>query len=263
MHSWMTRLSTLSQPDPPAPIMLERLLSSELTIGERLPLAIARYVQTNGTPVWPTLSAAIEGLGLDTFRGIALPVVFHCIAEDLERRSGLSAKKLVQEAVAVGTIARALTRRVSPASSSESFSCGFVVNIGVPFMAAMNPVPYRHVSDQLNGGAMQLHEAEFAAFGYDHTTLGSVLLADYDFSKTISAACGSHHEPTRSADMASAVSLAETLAHQLGFSGAFAIAPPQFDFALLEAFRTTEADLGDLADETNRAVSSVTMLIEH
>jgi|GEM_PF-7124342 len=245
IDSLLTRLGTITHNEELAGPMLERVLLSDPAFSQTLPVAFAKYSAEVKQSIPSSIADAVGTLGYPTVRKIVQIVGIARFFDELGKRTSLSARPLLDQAVAVAACAEFLAAAIGQ-PGHLAFSAGLFANVGVPTLA-MGERQYEAIVSTVAGGSVQLHEAEQSAITCAHPSAGSCLLADHGFPEPICAAVANHTDSQSTVVLIRAVAVAELFAHQLGYDGGFAIVPPPFD-DLMSSFGCGERDAITLAD---------------
>ena len=161
-------------------------------------------------------------IGLDALKSLVLSLqVFKSF--DGETVRSFSIEALTNHSLYVAGIARQIAsiEGLGQATSSESFTAGLLHDVGKLILAANAPAEYASAITASNSQSIPLIEAERAAFGLGHDSVGGYLLALWGLPQSIVEAVAFHHCPdecTGSQLTTSAVVyLANLLAHAGGF----------------------------------------------
>lgn len=259
VDSILIRLSTISQPDELAGAMLDRIISAEAVLGQRVPLAVATYCTENKRAIPGSLSEACREIGYDAVRKIVQIVGISTVHEELAIRCGLSKTHLTNQAVAVAVGSEFLAKKAG-LSGPLGFSCGLFANIGVSVLA-YSEKGYQGIESMVAGGTVQLRDAEARSLDCSHDEAGYCLLTDYNFPELIAQVAAAHCSSI-AAPMVRATALSESLAHQLGFDGGFAIVPLPFDEQGFAALGGTDADAAQLVESMTRWNALIAKILE-
>ena len=105
-------------------------------------------------------------------------------------------------------LAQALAQRMHPATQSESFSVGFLQDIAVQVLMATKKESYATVYDQWrNSPEERLDVLEKEAFGFDHPTVGALMIEDWDLPDYLVTMIAGHHSGENASAVEPAVRL--------------------------------------------------------
>ena len=90
--------------------------------------------------------------------------------------------------------AKTFAQRLECGNDREAFTCGLLMDIGIPLFAKADPVVYAPVVAQMDGSHPDLIAEETAVHG-NHAELGAVLLREWRLPDTMAEAVASHHDP--------------------------------------------------------------------
>lgn len=216
---------------PPVPDLFRRLTEAVAdpkmgtthlaTIVEAAP-SIAAQVLRIANSAWLGLPRQVEDirealnfLGLDLVRKLALSAE---VFTDLGRRgrdAGLDPKALQEHAVLVARIA---SRLVSEEDAAAASTAGVLHEIGVLALAAAAPRRWAR-AEQLRLAGASRREAELEEFGCTHADVGAYLLNRWGIPLRVVEAVAFHHSPPTRAhgalDVSGAVYVANVLADAL------------------------------------------------
>jgi HD-like signal output (HDOD) protein len=174
---------------------------------------IAKAVTFIGTREISTLAMGI--LAISVFEGI--PIQF------------IDMKAFWTHSVACGAFASALARCKTGLSEERFFVAGLLHDIGRLVMLLGLPRNMTYVIGESREGSTPLFSTEERILGYDHSTVGELLLQKWDFPLTLQHAVRYHHDPVGSPHPleSSIIHVADimALAFQFGHSGEIAVPP--------------------------------------
>jgi HD-like signal output (HDOD) protein len=105
-------------------------------------------------------------------------------------------------------LAQALAQHMHPATQSESFSAGFLQDIAVQVLMATKKESYFTVYDQWRNSADErLDVLEKEAFGFDHPTVGALMVEEWDLPDYLVTMISGHHNGDKAAEVEPAVRL--------------------------------------------------------
>ena len=130
-----------------------------------------------------------------------------------------------RHSIGAAVCARALAPRLR-VSPESAFTAGLLHDLGTLVLATRCPEQYRAVEAYRRQHDCSTGAAQLAVFGFDHAAIGSALAERWQFPAAIQQAVAAHHQPPcadhsagDAAGLASAVYLANVLAHALDLSG--------------------------------------------
>jgi len=166
-----------------------------------------------------TISHAITLLGLNMVKSLAIGVsIFESLTKGL-RKDARYIRQLWIHSFGVGVLAKEIWGCRSNRIEGEfAFLCGLLHDMGMVVYFKQGGARYGQLftaeKDDDNPGMCEL---EWNQYGVNHTTVGSMLAAHWDFPPDLGAVIEQHHDPFNSSlPIVSAISLADMLAKQAG-----------------------------------------------
>lgn len=141
------------------------------------------------------VSTALNHLGLQTIRNLALSVdTFRAFEED-RRCPGLSIDALHAHALATAHLAS----RMVPdrQAAQEAFAAGLLHDVGKLIMATQMPESYGRAIALARQEHMSIQEAERRTCGSSHAEVGAYLLGVWGLPHAVVEAVAFHHEPMK------------------------------------------------------------------
>lgn len=249
VDSILSRMATISHGEELAPPMLERILNADPILSQKVPYTIAAFCSETKQGIPGSICDAVHSFGYASVRDLVLMVGIAEVHRELASRCDLSAEQLTNQAIAVAVGAEYLGAKTNQ-PKALSFTAGLFANIGVATLSCCER-SYASISATVAGGSVQLAEAEIQALGCSHADSGYCLLTDYSFDESVAASALGHIAESRS-NLITCVHLAESLAHQLGFDGGFAIVPPAFDENLFQKVGCNSSDAGNVVEQITK-----------
>ncbi len=137
-----------------------------------------------------TIEEAVVRIGLVTLRNIALAVSMSDITGGVRHDEW-------KHSITIAHVADAYTRKMKsgPDIYRFSFVCGLLHDIGRLFLTRRYMLEYQAVFNKVANKKVTTVEAEKSTFGYDHATVGGMLLDAWNIPPSIVEAIQQHHEP--------------------------------------------------------------------
>ncbi len=154
---------------------------------------------------------AVGMLGRVQIESILLSVGVSRAISPATSASGFDGRGFWQSAARRASVARALARRLHPATGAESFTAALLSDMAVPLIANAKGTSYGSMLRQASEDGGALHSLERSEFGWDHGSVGGALCLDWRFPETLSDAIGAHHEALNDETIPPAVRLASLL----------------------------------------------------
>jgi len=178
--------------DPDAgPIDLKEVVETDPALSAR----IIRCVNSSAFPrqtKTSSLQEAIAYLGLRRIRNLAVTASVHKLFRRVGRIGPYCRSELWRHMVAVGTGARLIAMRSKMSNFEEAFLAGLLHDIGIALEDEYVHEPFVAVIHSLDD-TQTLAETERSHLGFDHTTLGSRVAANWRFPEAAKAAIRYHH----------------------------------------------------------------------
>jgi HD-like signal output (HDOD) protein len=92
------------------------------------------------------------------------------------------------------TLAQTFALHFHPSTSTESFTAGFLQDMGILLIAAMKKNDYFTILEQWNNNLdLSLDDLERKAYGFDHPTVGAFLATEWNFPEYLVNVIAEHH----------------------------------------------------------------------
>jgi len=105
-------------------------------------------------------------------------------------------------------LAQTLAQQLHPATQSESFSAGFLQDIAVQVLMTVKKEEYCKVYEEWKKNTdTKLDVLERNAFGYDHPTVGALMIDEWDLPDYLAAMISGHHNGDKDSGVEPAVRL--------------------------------------------------------
>ncbi len=207
-----------------------------------------------------TITRAVTVVGVNQLTTLAVGTSVLSLFKDVPEEI-VNMERFWKHSIGVGIIARKLCKLSGQGDPERSFVAGLLHDIGQLVLLKTVPARAGGVINHGRNNQMLLFEAEKELLGFDHATLGGMLLRKWNFPYVLVSAVLEHHQPKRNQKEAEPklVHCAETIATGLGIgsSGEFFTQPP--DRAVWESLELTpdklEILIEDLDEELDEAFS--------
>ncbi|MEM9352338.1 MAG: HDOD domain-containing protein [Planctomycetota bacterium] len=140
------------------------------------------------------LQTAVSMLGFVEVRNLALTVCVARLCEESSSYGSFSREGLWKHMVAVGEIARMVSKECGCGKPEEAYMAGLLHDIGLVLIDQYMHPQLCIVIDMINEGS-SLSEAEQSVLTFDHTDLGAYVARTSNFPERIVAAVEFHHAP--------------------------------------------------------------------
>ena len=170
-----------------------------------------------------TISRAVTVVGTQQLRDLTLATsvmkLFQGIPPDL-----INMEAFWKHSIACGVAARVLAAHKREANIERFFVAGILHDIGRLVLCMKDPDWMRSALGRCHASCELLYKVEIEELGFDHASLGRVLLENWKLPASLVETVAYHHNPEAAARFpieAAVVHLADIIAHamQLGSSG--------------------------------------------
>ncbi len=136
---------------------------------------------------------AVTLLGRARLESLILPLaVKECMPSD--NLICLDAKTFWTTNAKRACLARAIARRLHPATQLEAFTAGLLQDMAIPVLINAKKDDYCVALETWNSDPeSDLAQIEKAAFGFDHQTVGGLMAEEWNFPGYLQEAIGQHH----------------------------------------------------------------------
>jgi putative nucleotidyltransferase with HDIG domain len=191
-----------------------------------------------------TITRAVTVVGVNQLNTLAVGTSVLSLFDDIPAEM-VNMRQFWKHSIAVGIIARRLCTILGKGDPERSFVAGLLHDIGQLVLFKTVPERCRDVIAHARATETQLFEAEKERLGFDHATLGGMLLRKWNFPYVLVSAVLEHHAPKKKQKEAEPglVHCAEIIAAGLGLSsgGEYFAQPP--DRVVWESVGLTPAHL--------------------
>jgi putative nucleotidyltransferase with HDIG domain len=173
---------------------LERIIGNDPAISAKI-LSVSNSVFYGFTMPVKTLNNAIMRIGFSSVRNIALGISIMTVLNDEKHQGTPDYARIFNHSVAVGVIARLLSRRFKLNITDEVVLSGILHDIGLLIISRCFPDGYLDVLKAFEKGKGLL-DAEKDIFNFNHTDIGYWLAEKWNLPGTISDTILFHHNPS-------------------------------------------------------------------
>lgn len=200
---------------------LGQALSSDMSMATRV-------LQMANSPFFGTrqkissVSQAIFVLGHAALRSLIITVC----TKGIFKTPGLMEKKLWEHSLGVAQGSRLIAKRTNLMDPEEAFMGGLLHDVGRTILAVIYRTEYQSIFEKFYNGRLPIAsvlEMEMTEFGYDHTEIGSRVIAKWRLPNTYARICRRHHadqdqqlDEEENPNAVATVALANLMAHRLG-----------------------------------------------
>lgn len=202
-----------------SPKHLSALIERDAGLATKL-LRVANSVYFGANGKVGTLSQAINTLGLNTVRSLAVSQAYQQMISTRGGASRFDKTVFWQHCLAVATAARILARLKGWRDPEEAFMAGLIHDSGRLVFDRFLPVEFDRALTMAVEEGCTLREAEQYELNYTHTEAGALLANQWGLPNAIRAVIENHHEPVSFEDepLVCLIYTANVLAHQVGYS---------------------------------------------
>ena len=176
-----------------------------------------------------TISRAVTVVGVDQLSTLAVGTSVMSLFKDVPAEV-LDMEQFWKHSVACGLIARRLCRITGKGDPERAFVAGLLHDMGQLILLQAEPERATAVLEHARSKDVLLYAEEKALLGFDHATLGGMLLRKWNFPFVLVSAVLEHHNPKpgQREDEPGLVHCAETIATGLGIgsTGEYFVQPP-------------------------------------
>jgi len=197
-----------------------------------------------------TISRAVTVVGVNQLSTLAVGTSVMSLFKDVPAEV-LDMEQFWKHSVACGLIARRLCRITGKGDPERAFVAGLLHDIGQLILLQAEPERATAVHTAARNKNSLLYVEEKGLLGFDHATLGGMLLRKWNFPFVLVAAVLEHHTPRakQKEDEPGLVHCAETIATGLGIgsSGEYFVQPP--DRAVWDSMEFTPERMDDMVED--------------
>jgi putative nucleotidyltransferase with HDIG domain len=169
-----------------------------------------------------TVRDAIARLGTRRVWEAATAAAFGRVLPKALRGYDVDAVGFWRHSVAVAVYAEAVAKRSRIALAASAFTAGLLHDMGKLVIADFLDAERTPLLDRLEGGELGFIDAETELLGTNHALVGEAVARRWALPEELASAARWHHAPGEAAttalvDLASAVHVADALAHLMGF----------------------------------------------
>jgi putative nucleotidyltransferase with HDIG domain len=173
------------------PIDLNEVIETDPALSARIIRCVNSSAYARRTKS-SSLQEAIAFLGLKQIRNLAMTASVSDLFMGGDTIGPYCRSQLWRHLVSVGICARLIAMRRKMSNFEEAFLAGLLHDIGIVLEDQYMHEQFVAVMQSLDG-VKTLAEAEYSQFGFDHTTLGERVAANWQFPEATKAAIRYHH----------------------------------------------------------------------
>ncbi|WP_320169601.1 HDOD domain-containing protein [Maridesulfovibrio sp.] len=166
-----------------------------------------------------TPSRAVALLGFKQAGSLALGTVSLSLFKRSKSSAVLPVEKFWKHSIACGVIAQELARVAGLGDPERFFVGGMLHDIGLYVVFESSSGLAVELLDYAQNNGKSLYATEQAVLGFDHATLGGVIIQDWNFPQQLITAAAGHHNPEQAdSDInAGVVHVADFISRALGY----------------------------------------------
>lgn len=171
---------------------LSRVLSGD-------PALTAKVLRLSNSPFYGrsrsvgSLNEAVLILGFYTIRSLVVASSTYSL---FGRKAGNEAARILWDhSLAVAMAARIIARRIRHKQIEEAFIVGLLHDIGKLILSQKMPEPFKAIVNTARTQSRKFFEIERDQLGFDHGTLGSIILSQWNFPPGLVETVAHHHQP--------------------------------------------------------------------
>jgi len=197
-----------------------------------------------------TISRAVTVVGVNQLSTLAVGTSVMNLFKDVPAEV-LDMEQFWKHSIACGLIARRLCRVTGKGDPERAFVAGLLHDIGQLILLQADPERAAAVLIHARSKDVLLFVEEKALLGFDHATLGGMLLRKWNFPFVLVSAVLEHHQPKekQKAEEPALVHCAEMIATSLGIgsSGEYFVQPP--DKAIWDSMGLTPDRIDEMIED--------------
>lgn len=196
---------------------IERIIERDPAITAKI-LRVANSSYYGGQQV-PSIGRAVSLLGLNAVRSLVVSVAYQQVISTKSQSKLFDKLQFWKHSLAVATGARILAKMKMPMKAEEMYGAGMMHDVGMLVMERFAPDDFDKAIALSRDQRIPLHVAEQEVYGFDHTTIGSVLADKWSLTPLIQNAIHYHHNVMADLEQTEStciVAASEAMAHQAG-----------------------------------------------
>ncbi|MCM8774096.1 MAG: HDOD domain-containing protein [Candidatus Omnitrophica bacterium] len=138
---------------------------------------------------------AIVIIGFNGIHHIVLNMTVLNLFKGKNNIGDFNISKIWEHSLATAAIAKVIARKVNYSNLEESFTAGLLHDIGKVIIYKYLPQEFREIIEEVKKSDIRIRDAEEKVIGVDHTDIGSCLLMEWNFPKSLVSAVAYHLNP--------------------------------------------------------------------
>jgi len=194
---------------------------------------------------------AVSLLGMNVMRSLVVSIAFQQVIGNRVNAASFDKVEYWRHSLAVGVAARILGKLRIPMKAEELFVGGLMHDIGMLVLDRFLPAEFDQAMQYARSSNIPLHEVEQEVMGFDHAAVGGLLADRWGLSTMMKRGIEFHHRPIEDGDYYETtciLSVANTLAHQCGFTNSQLVADLEISPEVAEAVGLPVEQFGSIRD---------------
>ena len=209
-----------------------------------------------------TISRAVTVVGVNQLSTLAVGTSVMSLFQDVPEEV-LDMEQFWKHSVACGLVARRLCRVTGQGDPERAFVAGLLHDIGQLILLQAEPERATAVHLTARQHDTLLYQEEKELLGFDHATLGGMLLRKWNFPFVLVSAVLEHHKPKAGQKEAepALVHCAETIATGLGIgsSGEYFVQPP--DMEIWQSMGLTPERIDEMVEDLDEELEEAFQIL--
>ncbi|NDV26827.1 HDOD domain-containing protein [Desulfovibrio sp. JC010] len=206
-----------------------------------------------------TPSRAVALLGFKQASSLALGTVSLSLFKRSSETQVLNIEKFWKHCIACGVIAQEIAKEAGYKDTERFFVGGMLHDIGLYVVFESNRSLALELSDYASKDDNSLYDAELDLLGFDHASLGGVIIKDWNFPKSLVLAAAGHHNPmiAKSDPDAGIIHVADFIARAMGYDLGLSSVLGVLDHEIYESFGLTSESFVNMIPEVQKLIEEI------
>lgn len=211
---------------------MERTIEKDMALATKI-LKVANSPYYGVTNV-SSIAKAVSILGMNTVRSLVVSIAYQQMVSGQLKSKKFQRTQFWVHSLAVGTASRIVAKMILPSKAEELYLAGLMHDVGMLVLERFLPEMFDEAIQKAENLQISFQKAETAVFGYDHSTVGGLLIERWGLSQTIANGVKYHHDvagDTTTQQTTAIVAIANSLAKQFDFYNQDSGSPYRDEFA--------------------------------
>ena len=194
-----------------------------------------------------TIERAISLLGLENIEKIVRETLQNSSMK-MDDRDSWYRNKFWRHSIFVANTAKSLSEEINYRESSNSFTAGYLHDIGVFVIWSFFPQEYQEIKKLVEEDEIPFLKAEKIVLGSSHTEIAKLMMNRWNLPGEITKAVSNHHNPSDSGEeiiLSSIVHLADFVTHWIGINQNHWDAGIDFDESIIHILMLNDANISE------------------